>query len=453
MTNEDMLLNKILDTDIEANNIRNEIFTLIEKYAKLSHKTKQFTPGKSFVPCSGRIYDDDEIKMLTSASLDFWLTGARFNQQFEKQLSDFLSINFVTTTNSGSSANLLALSALTSEKLNEKALKPGDEVITVAACFPTTVNPILQNNLIPVFVDIEIPTYNINPKLIENAITDKTKAVMLAHTLGNPFDLNKVMEIAKENNLWVIEDCCDALGSKYQGKMVGTFGDIGTLSFFPAHQITMGEGGAVMTNNPLLNKIIGSIRDWGRDCYCEPGKNNTCGKRFEWDFKGLPAGYDHKFTYTHAGYNLKITDMQAAVGLAQLKKLDYFIEKRIEHFEWLKNRLKAFEHYFILPEKTENSEPAWFGFPITIKENAPFTLVELNGYLSSHNVDTRPIFSGNITRQPYFKTKNYKISGSLENSDRIMMQTFWIGVYPGLTIEMMEYVVNTIEDFINYKIN
>jgi CDP-6-deoxy-D-xylo-4-hexulose-3-dehydrase len=453
MSDDNILLNKNLDINQESSDLRNEIFKLVEKYAKITHNVKQFIPGKSFVPCSGRVFDDEEIKMLTSATLDFWLTGGRFNNLFEKQLAEFLKINFATTTNSGSSANLLALSALTSEKLNERALKPGDEVISVAACFPTTVNPILQNNLVPVFVDIEIPTYNINPELIENAITDKTKAIMIAHSLGNPFDLNKVMKIAKENNLWVIEDCCDALGSKYQGKMVGTFGDIGTLSFFPAHHITMGEGGAVITNNLQLKKIIGSIRDWGRDCYCEPGKNNTCGKRFEWNFEGLPDGYDHKFIYTHTGYNLKITDMQAAVGLAQLKKLEYFIEKRIENFDWLKNKLKKFEQYFILPEKTENSEPAWFGFPITIKEKAPFTLAEINGYLFSHNVDTRPIFTGNITRQPYFKNKKFRVSGSLENSDKIMMRTFWIGVYPGLTVDMMEYVVKTIEDFINFKIN
>lgn len=450
---DDMIFNTKLDKNKESEEIRKRIFELVEKYSSLIHENKKFIPGKSFVPCSGRVYDSHEIKMLTSSSLDFWLTAARFNQKFEERLSNFLKVNFVTTTNSGSSANLLAISALTSEKLNERALKAGDEVITVAACFPTTVNPLLQNNLIPVFLDIDIPTYNIDTKLIEDAISEKTKAIVLAHTLGNPFDLEKIMKVAKENNLWVVEDCCDALGSTYNGKMVGTFGDIGTLSFFPAHHITMGEGGAVMTNDPLLKKIIGSIRDWGRDCFCEPGKNNTCGKRFEWNFEGLPEGYDHKFIYTHTGYNLKITDMQAAIGLAQLDKVESFIKKRRKNFEWLSSELCKFEKYFILPKKTENSEPSWFGFPITIKDDAPFNLAELNGYLFSHNVDTRPIFTGNITRQPYFKGKKFKIVGELKNSDKIMMQTFWIGVYPGLTTEMMKYVVKTIEDFINFKIN
>ena len=409
-------------------------------------------PGQTFVPCSGRVYDDDEIQMLTSASLDFWLTAGRFNHEFEKKLARFLGINFVTTTNSGSSANLLALSALTSEKLGPRALQPGDEVIGVAASFPTTVNPIIQNNLIPVFVDIEIPTYNINPKLIENAITEKTKAIMLAHTLGNPFDLSEIMQIAKEHDLWVIEDCCDALGSKFDGKMVGTFGDISTLSFYPAHHMTMGEGGAVLTNDPLLNRIVGSIRDWGRDCYCEPGISNTCGKRFQWNFEGLPEGYDHKFIYSHLGYNLKITDMQAAVGLAQLKKVEKFINKRKENFQWLKEHFKEFEEYFILPKETKNSDPSWFGFPLTIRDNAPFSLNELNGYLFSHNVDTRPIFTGNIIKQPYFKNKNFRIVGNLNNTDNIMTHTFWIGVYPGLTIEMMEYVIKTMRDFIEFKV-
>jgi CDP-6-deoxy-D-xylo-4-hexulose-3-dehydrase len=361
-------------------------------------------------------------------------------------------VKFVTTTNSGSSANLLALSALTSDKLGDRALKEGDEVITVAASFPTTVNPIIQNNLVPVFVDIEIPTYNIDIKLMENAITEKTKAIMLAHTLGNPFNLEKIMEIAKAHNLWVIEDCCDALGSKYNGKMVGTFGDVSTLSFYPAHHMTMGEGGAVLTNNPIIDRAIGSIRDWGRDCFCDPGVNDTCGKRFQWNFDGLPEGYDHKFIYSHLGYNLKITDMQAAVGVAQLEKVEYFIEQRKNNFKWLKEHFKEFEEYFILPEAEVNSEPAWFGFPLTIRDNVNFTLIELNGYLFSHYVDTRPIFTGNITKQPYFKNRKFRIVGELKNSDKMMENTFWVGVYPGLTTEMMQYVVDTVRDFIQFKL-
>lgn len=453
MSEDEMIRNPSLDGETESKKIRNEIMQLTKKYTEIAHKKKEFVLGKSFVPTSGRVYDFNEIQMLTAASLDFWLTTGRFNHEFEKKLARFFNINFATTTNSGSSANLLALSALTSEKLEDRALKPGDEVIGVAAAFPTTVNPIIQNELIPVFVDIEIPTYNIDVNQVENAITEKTKAIMLAHTLGNPFNLKEIMRIAKKYNLWVVEDCCDALGSTYEGKMVGTFGDISTLSFYPAHHMTMGEGGAVLTNNPLLNRIVGSIRDWGRDCYCEPGKNDTCGKRFSWNFEGLPEGYDHKFIYSHVGYNLKITDMQAAVGLAQLKKVENFISKRKENFQWLKKHMKKFEKYFILPEETQNSEPAWFGFPLTIREEAPFSLNELNGYLFSHNVDTRPIFTGNIIKQPYFKNKNFRIVGSLKNTDIMMTNTFWIGVYPGLTTEMMEFVIKTIDDFIKFKEN
>ncbi len=448
---EKILLNPNLDIESESQKLRFEILKLVEDYSKIAHKTSKFVPGKSFVPCAGRVYDSHEMKMLTAASLDFWLTTGRFNAEFEKKLSEFLNVNFVTTTNSGSSANLLALSALTSEKLGKRSLNPGDEVIGVAACFPTTVNPIIQNNLVPVFLDIELPGYNIDTTLLEDAISDKSKAIMLAHTLGNPFNLNEITKIARQNNLWLIEDCCDALGSKYDGKLVGTFGDVSTLSFYPAHHMTMGEGGAVFTNDKLLKKIIVSFRDWGRDCYCDPGKNNTCGKRFDWNFEGLPHGYDHKFIYTHTGYNLKITDMQASVGLAQLSKIKKFIQKRKENFNWLKNHLEKYEKYFLLPEATEKSEPSWFGFPILIKDDAPFSLLELNGYLFSHNVDTRPIFTGNITKQPYFKNKNFRVIGNLNNTDKMMGRTFWIGVYPGLTVDMMEYVVKTIDDFIQFN--
>lgn len=452
MVEDEIIFNPNLDTNSESKKLREEILQLVKKYYQISHKKKEFISGKSFVHTNARVYDHEEIQMLTASSLDFWLTAGRFNHEFEKRLSKFLNTKFVTTTNSGSSANLLALSALTSDTLGDKALKTGDEVISVAAAFVTTVNPIIQNNLVPVFVDIEIPSYNIDVKLIEDAITEKTKAIMIAHSLGNPFDLDEVMRIAKKHNLWIVEDCCDALGAKFDGKMVGTFGDVSSLSFFPAHHITMGEGGAVFTNNPKLNRIIRSIRDWGRDCYCDIGQSNTCGKRFEWNFEGLPEGYDHKFVYTHTGYNLKITDMQAAVGLAQLKKVKNFIKKRREHFSWLKNHLNEFEEYFILPEERPKSEASWFGFPLTIKDNAPFSLNEINGYLVSHNVDTRPVFSGNITKQPYFKNKKFRIVGELQNTDKIMKQTFWIGVYPGLTEEMMEYVVKTIKDFIEFKI-
>ena len=448
---EKILSNPNLDTESKSRELRNEILKLVEDYSKISHQTKTCVPGKSFVPCAGRVYDSHEMQMLTAASLDFWLTTGRFNAEFEKKLSEFLNVNFVASTNSGSSANLLALSALTSDKLGDRSLNSGDEVIGVAACFPTTVNPIIQNNLIPVFLDIEFPNYNIDTTLIEDAITDKTKAIMLAHTLGNPFNLNEITKIARQNNLWLVEDCCDALGSKYDGKLVGTFGDIGTLSFYPAHHMTMGEGGAVFTNDPLLKKLIISFRDWGRDCYCDPGENNTWGKRFDWNFEGLPHGYDHKFIYTHAGYNFKITDMQASIGLAQLNKIETFIEKRKENFNWLKTHLEKHDKYFLLPKETQNSEPSWFGFPILIKDNAPFSLQELNGYLFSHNVDTRPIFAGNIVKQPYFQNKEFRIIGNLTNTDKMMERTFWIGVYPGLTIEMMEYVVKIIDEFIQFK--
>jgi len=453
MVEDEIIFNENLDIDPKAKKLRKEILQLVKNYYEIAHNQKEFVPGKSFVHTNARVYDHEEIQMLTAASLDFWLTAGRFNHEFEKQLEEFLNINFVTTTNSGSSANLLALSALTSETLEDRAIKAGDEVITVAASFPTTVNPIIQNNLVPVFVDIEIPSYNINTELIENAISEKTKAIMIAHSLGNPFDLDEIMRIAKKHNLWVVEDCCDALGAKFDGKMVGTFGDISTLSFFPAHHITMGEGGAVLTNNPKLNRIVRSIRDWGRDCYCDVGVSNTCGKRFEWSFDGLPEGYDHKFVYTHVGYNLKITDMQAAVGLAQLKKVKNFIKKRREHFSWLNNHLKKFEKYFILPEERQKSEASWFGFPLTIRDNVSFSLNEINGYLFSHNVDTRPIFAGNITKQPYFKNKKFRIVGDLKNTDRIMEKTFWIGVYPGLTIDKMEYIIKIFDDFFKYKNN
>lgn len=365
----------------------------------------------------------------------------------KKKLGEYIGVPHVLTTSSGSSANLLALTALTSHKLGERALKPGDEVITVAAGFPTTVNPSIQNGLIPVFVDVDIPTYNIDPTLIEAAVTDKTKAIMIAHTLGNPFNLAEVRRIADKYNLWLIEDCCDALGTRYDDKMVGTFGDIGTVSFYPAHHITMGEGGAVFTKSGELKTIIESFRDWGRDCYCAPGCDNTCGKRFGQQLGSLPQGYDHKYIYSHLGYNLKITDMQAACGLAQLERVEEFVEQRKANFTYLKAGLENCTEFLELPEATENSEPSWFGFPITLKETSGITRVELVKFLDEAKIGTRLLFAGNLTRQPYFANRNYRVVGELTNTDRIMNQTFWIGIYPGLTKDHLDYVIAKFEEF------
>ncbi|RZD46981.1 MAG: lipopolysaccharide biosynthesis protein RfbH [Thaumarchaeota archaeon] len=442
-----ILKNSKIDND-ESSNLRKNILELVIEYSKISHKKKDFVPGKTMIPVSGKVFDETELQFLVSSSLDFWLTSDRFNREFEKKISEFLNSTFVLTTNSGSSANLLAISALKSKELGKRSLNDGDEVITVAAGFPTTVNPIIQNNLIPVFVDVKLGSYVIDETRIENAISDKTKAIMLAHTLGNPFNLKYIKELCKKYNLWLIEDCCDALGSTYDDKHVGYFGDIGTLSFFPAHHITMGEGGAVFTDNPLLKKIMESIRDWGRDCFCAPGKNNTCGKRFEWKMGELPEGYDHKYTYSHLGYNLKITDMQAAVGLGQLTKLSEFIQTRQENFSYLKNELEQFKKYLILPESTPKSKPSWFGFPITVKESAPFSKNDLVNFLSSKLIDTRPLFAGNITKQPYFTNTSYRVVGNLKNTDLIMCNTFWIGVFPGLTKEMLEYILSQFNVFI-----
>jgi len=446
------LQNSNLDRSEDAKILRSKILELVKEYSEISHPKKSFEEVKSNIPVAGKVYDFNDLQMLVSSSLDFWLTSGRFNDEFEKQLSKFLGLNFVITTNSGSSANLLALASLTSHMHGERALNPGDEVITAAAGFPTTVNPIIQYGMTPVFVDVEIPTYSVSPKSIKDAITDKTKAIMIAHTLGNPFDAEAISKIAKENNLWLIEDCCDALGSTMNQKSVGTYGDIGTLSFYPAHHITMGEGGAVFTNNPTLKRIIESFRDWGRDCFCPTGKNNTCGKRFCWQLGELPFGYDHKFTYSHVGYNLKISDMQAAVGLSQLQKLSSFIETRKKNFAWLHKRLQTVKEFFILPEATQNSEPSWFGFPLTIQEKAHFHKNELTLFLSENGVDTRPIFAGNMTKQPYFQNLKYRKNEELKNTDVVMNNSFWIGVYPGLDEKMLEYTVKTIEKFVfNHK--
>ena len=427
--------------------LKQQIFDLVEQYSTLHFAEQPFQAGTSVIPPSGKVLGASELKNMVEASLDGWLTTGRFNEAFEQRLADFLGVKHVLTTNSGSSANLLAFSALTSPQLGERAIKPGDEIISVAAGFPTTVNPILQYGAVPVFVDVHIPTYNIDPALIEAAISDKTKAIMLAHTLGNPYNLAKIVHIAKKYNLWLIEDCCDALGSTYDEKLVGTFGDIGTLSFYPAHHITMGEGGAIFTNNNDLKRIIESFRDWGRDCYCQPGKDNTCGKRFGWQLGTLPFGYDHKYTYSHLGYNLKISDMQAACALAQMDRLPGFIEARKRNFAFLKDRLKSCEEFLILPEATPGSDPSWFGFPITIRDEAGITRVDLLKYLDQYKIGTRLLFAGNLTRQPYFQGRTYRVSGELINTDKVMNNTFWIGVYPGLSEEMLSFVVEKLEAF------
>ncbi len=430
---------------MNPNNLRSEIAKLVDEYAALTFSEKKFEPGVSVVPVSGKVIGAPELKNMVEASLDGWLTTGRFNDEFEKRLAQYLGAKYLITVNSGSSANLVAFSALTSPKLGERAIKSGDEVIGVAAGFPTTVNPILQFGAVPVFVDVAIGTYNIDAKKIEQAISSKTKAIMLAHTLGNPYNLNVITDLCKKYGLWLIEDCCDALGSTYDGKLVGTFGDIGTLSFYPAHHITMGEGGAVFTNNYELKQIAESFRDWGRDCYCPPGKDNTCNKRFCWKLGDLPAGYDHKYTYSHLGYNLKITDMQAACALAQLDRLPDFVQARKNNFVKLHKKLSSCEEFLILPKATENSDPSWFGFPITLKPNSPVTRVDLLSYLEQNKIGTRLLFAGNLTRQPYMVDRNYKVVGDLTNTDTVMNSTFWLGVHPGLTDEMLDWVVSRIE--------
>lgn len=433
--------------------LRSLILDLVGEYARRHHAPQAFVPGKSPVPVSGKVYGAEDMQSLVDSSLDFWLTTGRFNAAFEEKLAARIGVQHALTTNSGSSANLLALSSLCSHYLRGDALKPGDEVITVATGFPTTVNPALQYGLVPVFVDVDIPTYNIKPDAIEAAVSDRTRAIMIAHTLGNPFDLGEVMRVAEKYDLWVVEDCCDALGATYAGRNVGTFGDIGTLSFYPAHQITMGEGGAVFTEKPRLKRVIESMRDWGRDCWCAPGMDNTCGKRFCRKLGDLPMGYDHKYTYSNCGYNLKITDMQAAVGLAQLDRLDGFIAARQRNFDLLTQLLKPLEEVFILPEATPNSEPSWFGYPITLRDGAPFTRDDLIRHLDANRIGTRLLFGGNLIRQPYMRGRNYRVGGSLENADLVTERTFWIGLYPGLNELHLEYVAETIDGFLGKCVN
>lgn len=428
--------------------LRSQISSLVDEYRRATESTGTFFPGVTPIPPSGKLLGGKELNYMVEAALDGWLTTGRFNDAFELKLAEFIGVKHLITVNSGSSANLVAFSCLSSPKLGDKAIQPGDEVISVAAGFPTTVNPILQFGAIPVFVDVDIGTYNIAAEKIEAAISSKTKAIMLAHTLGNPFNLEIIQELCRKYDLWLVEDCCDALGSEYNGQKVGTFGDIGTLSFYPAHHITMGEGGAVFTNNLELKQIAESFRDWGRDCYCPPGKDNTCSKRFCWQLGNLPAGYDHKYTYSHLGYNLKITDMQAACGLAQLEQAQSFIERRKENFEFLQNRLASCQDYLILPQATPKSEPSWFGFPITLRQAAPVSRLELLQFLDQQKVGTRLLFAGNLTRQPYMLGRNFRVSGSLENTDRVMNQTFWVGLHPALTEEMLDYSAGQIERYL-----
>ncbi|MFZ6770730.1 lipopolysaccharide biosynthesis protein RfbH [Undibacterium sp. Di26W] len=428
--------------------LRTQIAALVEQYADLALKPDAFFPGVTAIPPSGKLLDASEIKNMVDAALDGWLTTGRFNTQFQEELAAFIGVQHLITVNSGSSANLVAFNTLTSPKLGDRAIQRGDEVIAVAAGFPTTVNPILQFGAVPVFVDVDKLTHNIDADKIEAAITPKTKAVMLAHSLGNPFNLDAVTALCKRYQLWLVEDCCDALGSTYRGQMVGTFGDIATLSFYPAHHITMGEGGAVFTNNAELIGIAESFRDWGRDCYCPPGKDNTCGQRFCWKLGDLPEGYDHKYTYSHLGYNLKITDMQAACGLAQVGKAARFIETRKAHYQFLRQRLQACEEFVNLPAPTEHADPSWFGFPITLKENCPVTRLDLLTYLEQNKVGTRLLFAGNLTRQPYMRDAAYRISGDLSNTDYLMNNTFWIGVQPSLNYEMLEFTAKKIETYL-----
>jgi CDP-6-deoxy-D-xylo-4-hexulose-3-dehydrase len=427
--------------------IREQIRALVAQYAALADTPKMFIAGETPVPPSGKVVGTEERQLMVDAALDAWLTTGRFNQQFQQRLSEFLGVRHVLTTVSGSAANLLALTTLTSPQLGDKRLLPGDEVITVAAGFPTTVNPIVQNGLIPVFVDVDLDTLNIDATLVRQAISPKTKAIMIAHTLGNPFDLATIRAIADEHDLWLIEDCCDALGSRYNGQLVGTFGDIATLSFYPAHHITMGEGGAVFMRSLRLKKIAESFRDWGRDCYCDPGKDNTCGKRFEQQFGSLPDGYDHKYTYSHMGYNLKITDMQAACALAQMDRLEYFIAQRKENFHYLTQGLSNLTEYLQLPQATPNSDPSWFGYPITLRSECGVSRAELIQFLDQAKIGTRLLFAGNLTRQPYFKDVNYRVASSLEMTDKVMNQTFWVGVYPGLSKDHLDFTIQRFQQF------
>jgi CDP-4-dehydro-6-deoxyglucose reductase, E1 len=435
----------------EADRLRAQILELVRQYHTAAFPTKPFEPGQSSIPYAGRVFDAEELVSLAESTLDFWLTTGRFADEFEKRLAEQFGLRYAMLLNSGSSANLVALSCLTSPKLEERQLRPGDEVITVAAGFPTTVNPIVQNNLVPVFLDVQIPTYNIDTSQLEAARSPRTRAIMAAHTLGNPFDLQAVTEFARKHSLWLVEDCCDALGARFQGKHVGTFGDLATCSFYPAHHITMGEGGAVVTQSPRLKTLVESFRDWGRDCWCAPGKDNTCGKRFEWQLGELPLGYDHKYIYSHIGYNLKATDMQAAVGVAQLGKLPRFIEARNRHFQILRDGLSRWQDFLILPEATPGAQPSWFGLPLSVRPESGVSRTDLVNFLNQSKIATRLLFAGNLLRQPAYRAISHRVVGDLRNTDFIMQNTVWIGVYPGLQQAMIEYVIDQFGAFFRQR--
>lgn len=427
--------------------MQKKIKALVSEYFAQNHLTKTFIPGVTPVRVSGRVFDEHEIEKAVEASLEFWLTEGHFSEEFCKKFAKFLGVRYATLINSGSSANLAAFSALTSPKLGKRRIKPGDEVITVACSFPTTVNPTIQYRAVPVFIDVDLATRNAIPNLIEKAVSPKTKAIMMAHTLGNPLDVDEVMRVAKKHNLWVIEDCCDALGSKYDGRHVSTFGDLATFSFYPAHQITMGEGGAVVTNNPDLYVIVNSFCEWGRDCWCRTGQDNRCGRRFGYKLGKLPYGYDHKYTYSHIGYNLKVTDIQAAIGLAQLEKLPEFIKIRKANHQFLYDNLKKYKKFFILPSWQENADPCWFGFMIVLRETCPFGRLEIVNFLQTNKIETRSLFAGNLIRHPAYLDIEKRVIGSLKNSDKIMEDGFWIGVYPGNDEKKLRYVVSKFEEF------
>ncbi|CAA7621644.1 lipopolysaccharide biosynthesis protein RfbH [Magnetospirillum sp. UT-4] len=433
----------------DAESLRRQILDLVGEYWSVVHADRsRFDPAKPSVPVSGRVFGPEEMQALTESALEFWLTTGRFNESFEKRLAAILGTKHVLTVNSGSSANLVALAALTSPLFKDKALKPGDEIITCATGFPTTLAPALQYGLVPVFLDVHLPTFNMDMSRLEEAVGPRTRAIMLAHTLGNPFDLDAVMAVAKKHDLWVIEDCCDALGATWRGKPVGGFGDIGTLSFYPAHHITMGEGGAVFTDRPLIRRAMESMRDWGRDCYCPPGRDNTCKRRYEWQLGELPAGYDHKYVYSHAGYNLKITDMQAAVGLAQLDRLEGFIAARRANFAALRDGLSDLRDVFILPEATPGSEPSWFGFPLALQDGVKFSREDLLIHLNGHGIGTRLVFAGNLIRQPFMQGRTWRGVGELSRSDKVMRDAFWLGVFPGIGEPGLAHVIDTIKAFV-----